>query len=474
MHHKSKKNIFGWSKRCAVITVAVAMIMFVGFQAAKAGQIDPSKPPIKVGVLHSLSGTMAISEVAIKDVVLMAIEDINAAGGLLGGRKVVPVIEDPASDWPTFAEKAKKLILRDDVCSVFGCWTSASRKAVLPVFEKYNHLLWYPVQYEGNECSTNVIYSGAAPNQQTSPAVTWLLKQGKKRFYLLGSDYIFPRTTNMIIRGQLEAEGGVLVAEEYTPLGHMEYSTVVNKIKKARPDVIFSTINGDSNVAFFKQLKAAGISARDIPVMSVSIAEEEVRGIGGDNVAGHYAVWNYFMSQNTPENNVFVENYKNRFGQDRVTDDPIEAQYINVKVWAMAVEKAGSDNVNAIREAARGLEYLAPEGPVRLDAENQHYWKVVQIGKHLKNGQFKVVWSTPGPVRPMPWSRFTNPDKDCVQSKGGTITVAAGERGADYQIMSKGDMARISGGISYGSAPGGSLESRVERLEKWMKSFKSR
>ena len=471
MHQKSKKSIFGWSKRCAVITVAVAMIMFVGLQAAKAGEIDPSKPPIKVGVMHSLSGTMAISEVAIKDVVLMAIEEINAAGGLLGGREVVPIIEDPASDWPTFAEKSKKLILKDKVCSVFGCWTSASRKACLPVFEKYNHLLWYPVQYEGNECSKNVIYSGAAPNQQTSPAVTWLLKQGKKRFYLLGSDYIFPRTTNKIIRGQLEEEGGILVAEEYTPLGHMEYSTVVNKIKQAKPDVIFSTINGDSNVAFFKQLKAAGISARDIPVMSVSIAEEEVRGIGGDNVAGHYAVWNYFMSQDTPENDVFVENYQNRFGKDRVTDDPIEAQYINVKVWAMAVEKAGSDDVNAIREAARGLEYLAPEGPVRLDAENHHYWKVVQIGKHLKNGQFKVVWSTPGPVRPMPWSRFTDPDKDCVQSKGGTITIAEGERGADYQIMSDDDMARISAGEP---APGPSIESRVERLEKWMNSFKSK
>jgi len=446
MHQKSKKSIFGWSKRCAVITVAVAMIMFVGLQAAKAGEIDPSKPPIKVGVMHSLSGTMAISEVAIKDVVIMAIEEINAAGGLLGGREVVPIIEDPASDWPTFAEKSKKLILKDKVCSVFGCWTSASRKACLPVFEKYNHLLWYPVQYEGNECSKNVIYSGAAPNQQTGPAVSWLLKQGKKRFYLLGSDYIFPRTTNMIIRGQLEEEGGVLVAEEYTPLGHMEYSTVVNKIKQAKPDVIFSTINGDSNVAFFKQLKAAGISARDIPVMSVSIAEEEVRGIGGDNVAGHYAVWNYFMSQDNPVNDVFVENYQNRFGKDRVTDDPIEAQYINVKVWAMAVEKAGSDDVNAIREAARGLEYLAPEGPVRLDAENHHYWKVVQIGKHLKNGQFKVVWSTPGPVRAMPWSRFTDPDKDCVQSKGGTITIAEGERGADYEEMTPADMARISSG----------------------------
>lgn len=481
MLSKKKKLVFDWRDffinthwTVLAFTVAVSMVMFIGSQTVNAGKIDPSKPPIKVGVMHSLSGTMAISEVAIKDVVLMAIDEINAEGGLLGGRKVVPIVEDPASDWPTFAEKSKKLILSDNVCSVFGCWTSASRKACLPVFEKYNHLLWYPVQYEGNECSQNVIYSGAAPNQQTCPAVTWLLKQGKKRFYLLGSDYIFPRTTNMIIKAQLEAEGGVLVAEEYTPLGHMEYSTVVNKIKAARPDVIFNTVNGDSNVAFFKQLKAAGITAKDIPVMSVSIAEEEVRGIGGENIAGHYAVWNYFMSQDTPENKVFVENYKNRFGQDRVTDDPIEAQYINVKVWAMAVEKAGSDNVSAIREAARGLEYLAPEGPVRLDSENQHYWKIVQIGKHLENGQFKIVWSTPGPVRPMPWSRFTNPEKDCVQSKGGTVTIDPGERGSDYEIMSKSDAARISGGIAYAGTPSESIESRVERLEKWMNSFKER
>ncbi len=487
------RNFFRSTHRAALaITVAVGMAMFIGPKAIDAGEIDPSKPPIKVGVMHSLSGAMAISEVAIKDVVIMAIDEINAAGGLLGGRKVVPVVEDPASDWPTFAEKSKKLILQDKVCSVFGCWTSASRKACLPVYEKYNHLLWYPVQYEGNECSKNVIYSGATPNQQTGPAVTWLLKQGRKRFYLLGSDYIFPRTTNMIIKAQLKAEGGVLVAEEYTPLGHMEYATVVNKIKAARPDVIFSSINGDSNVAFFKQLKAAGITARDIPVMSVSIAEEEVRGIGGENVAGHYAVWNYFMSQDTPENKTFVENYQNRFGKDRVTDDPIEAQYINVKTWAMAVEKAGSDDVNAIREAAMGIEWNAPEGPIRLDPMNQHYWKIVQIGKHMKNGQFKIVWSTPGPVKPKPWSRFTHPTYECDQPKGGTVTdLKPGQRGSDYEIMTVADQGRIkdtgtmTGDVdasetlaAFAAKPAiaaeGSLESRVERLEKWMNSFKKR
>ncbi|MGR3179364.1 MAG: urea ABC transporter substrate-binding protein [Candidatus Anammoxibacter sp.] len=440
--------------------------VFFNFQVINAGEIDPSKDVIKVGVLHSLSGTMAISEVAIKDVVLMAIDEINAAGGLLGGRKVVAIIEDPASDWPTFAEKAKKLILQDKVCSVFGCWTSASRKAVLPVFEKYDHLLWYPVQYEGNECSKNVIYSGACPNQQTGPAVTWLLKQGRKRFYLLGSDYIFPRTTNMIIKAQLKAEGGILVGEEYTPLGHMEYGTVVNKIKAARPDVIFSTINGDSNVAFFKQLKAAGITANDIPVMSVSIAEEEVRGIGGENVAGHYAVWNYFMSQDNPTNKTFVEEYKRRYGRERVTDDPIEAQYINVKTWAMAVEKAGSIDVKAIHDAAMGLEWNAPEGPIRLDPKNQHYWKVVQIGKHLKNGQFKIIWSTPGPVRPKPWSRFTHATKECDQDKGGTITIDATLRGSDYELMSKSDMKRIA---MLGAGGQKSIEDRLSIIERALK-----
>ncbi len=434
---KSKKPFLDWSRYLRVqaatlaLLIAISMGMFITSPVVNAQE----KEPIKVGVLHSLSGTMAISEVSLHDVVLMAIDEINAEGGLLGGRKVVPIVEDPASDWPTFAEKAKKLILRDKVCSVFGCWTSASRKAVLPVFEKYNHLLWYPVQYEGNECSKNVIYSGATPNQQTSPAVTWLIKQGRKRFYLLGSDYVFPRTTNMIIKAQLKAEGGVLVAEEYTPLGHMEYSTVVNKIKAAKPDVIFNTINGDSNVAFFKQLRDAGITARDIPVMSVSIAEDELRGIGGELTEGHYAVWNYFQSMDTPENKVFVENFKARYGQDRVTDDPIEAQYINVKMWAKAVEKAGSTDVDAIREAARGLEMIAPEGVVRLDPATQHYWKIVQIGQIMRNGQFKIVWSTPGPVRPKPWSKFTHPDKDCDQAKGGTYSINPQLRGSDYEIL---------------------------------------
>lgn len=360
------------------------------------------KEPITVGILHSLSGTMSISEVAVKDGELMAIEEINAKGGLLG-RKIVPIIEDGASDWPTFAEKAKKLILKDKVAVVFGCWTSASRKAVLPVFEKYDHLLIYPVQYEGLEASKNIIYTGATANQQIIPGVEWLLEKGYKKFYLLGSDYVFPRTANLIVKAVLKAKGGILVGEEYTQLGHTEYSTIINKIKTAQPDIVFSSLNGDSNVAFFKQLRSAGISAADIPTMSVSIAEDEIRGIGAENLIGHFAVWNYFMSMDTPKNKEFVKNYKARYGQDRVTDDPIEANYYGVYLWAKAVEKAGTADVAKVRLAIRGLSYEAPEGTVTIDPTNNHTSKIVQVGKVRADGQFDILWSSGKPVKPNPF-----------------------------------------------------------------------
>lgn len=391
----------------------------LGFNIVSREALGDSAP-IKVGVLHSLSGTMAISETSLRDVELMAIEEINAKGGLLGGRKVQPIVEDPASDWPTFAEKSKKLLLSDKVCSVFGCWTSASRKAVLPVFENNNGLLWYPVQYEGNECSHNVFYTGAAPNQQIEPAVSWLLKNRGKKFYLLGSDYVFPRTANLIIKSQLKSEGGQLVGEEYTPLGHMEYSTVVNKIRAAKPDVVFSTINGDSNVAFYKQLKAAGITAKDIGVMAVSVAEDELRGIGGNVAEGHYAAWNYFQSVDTAENKAFVAKFKKRFGQNRVTDDPIEAAYFQVHLWAQAVQKAGSTDVNNIRAAALGQTFQAPEGQVKIDPHNQHTWKTVRIGQIRPDGQFNVVYATNGPVEPQPYDRVA-PGYVCDWSRGGKV-----------------------------------------------------
>ncbi len=357
---------------------------------------------IKVGILRSLSGTMAISETSVRDADLLAIEEINAAGGVLG-KKIEPIQEDGASDWPTFAEKAKKLNQSDQVADVFGCWTSASRKAVLPVFESLNGLLFYPVQYEGLEASPNIFYTGAAPNQQIVPAVEWLLKEGRKKMYLLGSDYVFPRTANSIIKTQLGAQGGEMVGEEYTPLGHTEYSTVINKISTAKPDVVFNTLNGDSNVAFFKQLKDAGITPDKIATLSVSVAEEEVRGIGASVMAGHFASWNYYQTTKTPENEKFVAAYRKRFGDMRVTADPIEAAYVAVYLWAKAAEKAGSVEVAKIKEAAKGLEFAAPEGVVKVHATNQHISKPVRIGKVRPDGMFDEVWSTPAAVEPDPF-----------------------------------------------------------------------
>ncbi len=371
-------------------------------EAAASSTETASGDTIKVGILHSLSGTMAISEVSVKDAEMMAIEEINAAGGVLG-KKIEPVVEDGASDWPKFAEKAKKLLQNDKVATVFGCWTSASRKAVLPVFEENNGLLWYPVQYEGMESSPNIFYSGAAPNQQIVPAVEWLLQNKGKKFFLLGSDYVFPRTANKIIKAQLAAQGGELIAEEYTPLGHTDYSTIVNKIKAAKPDVVFNTLNGDSNVAFFKELKASGITSKDLTTCSVSVAEEEIRGIGADNMAGHLVSWNYYQTTDTPENKAFVEKYKAKYGSDRVTDDPIEAAYINVYLWAEAVKKAGSTEVAKVKEAAKGLEFKAPEGTVKIEGENQHLWKPVRIGEVQPDGLIKEIWSTAESVKPDPY-----------------------------------------------------------------------
>ena len=357
---------------------------------------------IKVGVLHSLSGTMSISETAVKDATLLAIEEINAAGGVLG-KQLEPVIEDGASDWPTFAEKARKLIQSDEVVVVFGGWTSASRKAMLPVFESNNGLLFYPVQYEGLETSPNIFYTGATTNQQIVPAVEYLLEQGNTKFYLLGSDYVFPRTSNLIINKQLTAAGHEAVGEEYTPLGHTEYSTVIAKIKSADPDVVFNTLNGDSNVAFFKQLKDAGITPEDLTTVSVSVAEEEITGIGADNMMGHLVAWNYFQTTDTPENTKFVAAFKAKYGENRVTDDPIEAGYFGTYIWAKAVEKAGSTDVAAVKEAAKGLEFQAPGGLVTVHDTNQHVAKTVRIGSVRDDGQVNEIWNSGSPVVPDPY-----------------------------------------------------------------------
>jgi urea transport system substrate-binding protein len=370
--------------------------------ASSSGGSTSGGDTIKVGILHSLSGTMSISEVSVKDAEVLAIEEINAAGGVMG-KKLEPVIEDGASDWPTFAEKAKKLIQSDKVATVFGCWTSASRKAVLPVFEGLKGLLWYPVQYEGLESSPNIFYTGATTNQQIVPSVEYLLAENKKKMFLLASDYVFPRTANQIIKAQLAASGGTTVAEEYTPLGHTDYSTVISKIRSASPDVIYNTLNGDSNVAFFKQFKDAGFTAANMTTMSVSIAEEEVRGIGADVMNGHLVAWNYYQTTKGAANEKFVAAYKAKFGSNRVTADPIEAGYIGVYLWKMAVEKAGSTEVDKVRAAAKGISFDAPEGKVTINGENQHISKTVRIGKIRADGLIDEIWATPGPVEPDPY-----------------------------------------------------------------------
>jgi urea transport system substrate-binding protein len=343
-----------------------------------------SKEPIKIGVLHSLSGTMAISEVSLRDVVLMAVEEINAKGGVLG-RKLQPIVVDPASNWDLFAEKAKQLLLQDKVAVTFGCWTSVSRKSVLPVFENNNGLLFYPVQYEGEECSKNVFYTGATPNQQLIPAAEYMMSReggGYKKFYLLGTDYVFPRTANKILRAFLLAKGipKDSIEEEYTPFNHQDYQTIVGKIKRFASGgsaTVLSTINGDSNVPFYKEFANQGLRSENAPIMAFSVAEDELRGMDTSALVGHLAAWNYYQSVDTPQNKKFVNAFKEYCaknnlpgGAKRVTDDPIEAAYFGVYVWKQAVEKAHSTEVDAVRKAVYGQEFLAPGGKIKMDEAN--------------------------------------------------------------------------------------------------------
>src|SRR6187200_1406675 len=374
------------TRRLAVLGAAVAMTLGATAQAADT---------IKIGILHSLSGTMAISETTLKDTVLMLIDEQNKAGGVLG-KKLEAVVVDPASDWPLFAEKAEQLLVKDKVAVVFGCWTSVSRKSVLPVFESNNGLLFYPVQYEGEECSKNVFYTGATPNQQLIPAAEYLMSKeggGYKKFYLLGTDYVFPRTANKILRAYLLAKGvpADSIAEEYTPFNHQDYQTIVGKIKRFASGgnaAVLSTINGDSNVPFYKEFANQGLTSGDCPIMAFSVAEDELRAMDVPPLVGHLAAWNYFQSIDTPENKKFVANFKayaekNKLpgGKDRVTDDPMEAAYFGVYVWKQAVEKAKSTEVDAVRKAVYGQEFLAPGGKIKMDEANHHTYKPVLIGR---------------------------------------------------------------------------------------------
>ncbi|SOY56421.1 urea ABC transporter substrate-binding protein [Cupriavidus taiwanensis] len=379
-----------------------------------------SKEPIKVGILHSLSGTMAISETSLKDVALMTIDEINKSGGVLG-RKLEPVVVDPASNWPLFAEKARQLVSKDKVAVTFGCWTSVSRKSVLPVYEELNSLLFYPVQYEGEEMSKNVFYTGAAPNQQAIPAVEYLMSKeggGARRFFLLGTDYVYPRTTNKILRAFLKSKGVADkdIEEVYTPFGHSDYQTIVANIKKfsqGGKTAVISTINGDSNVPFYKELGNAGLKAKDVPVVAFSVGEEELRGIDTKPLVGHLAAWNYFMSVKNPENDAFRKQWAawvkaNNLpgGGKRVTNDPMEATYVGIHMWAQAVKKAGSTDTNKVRAAMYGQTFKAPAGFTLTMGENHHLYKPVMIGEVKADGQFSVVWKTPKAVRAQPWSPF--------------------------------------------------------------------
>ncbi|MBK7848936.1 MAG: urea ABC transporter substrate-binding protein [Zoogloea sp.] len=401
--------------KAAVLSASIAAI---GGLSSSAWAADT----IKVGVLHSLSGTMAISETALKETALMTIEEINAKGGVLG-KKLEPVVVDPASDWPKFAEKARQLLSQDKVAVTFGCWTSVSRKSVLPVYKELNGLLFYPVQYEGEELEKNVFYTGAAPNQQAIPAVEYLMsKEGgsAKRFVLLGTDYVYPRTTNKILRAFLKSKGVAEadIIEEYTPFGHSDYQTIIAKIKKfageGKKTAVISTINGDSNVPFYKELGNAGLKAKDVPVVAFSVGEEELRGVDTKPLVGHLAAWNYFMSVKNPENDKFIKMYRDWAKKAKlpkadtvVTNDPMEATYVGIHMWAQAVEKAKSTDTDKVIAAMAGQTFKAPSGfTLKMDETNHHLHKPVFIGEIKADGQFNTVWKTKGPVRAQPWSPF--------------------------------------------------------------------
>ncbi|ARQ71553.1 urea ABC transporter substrate-binding protein [Streptomyces marincola] len=370
-----------------------------------AAEVDTSGDTVKVGLLNSLSGTMAISEVTVRDALMLAIDEINAEGGVLG-KRIEPVSEDGASDWPTFAEKSEKLIQQDGVAAVFGCWTSASRKAVLPVFERHDALLFYPVQYEGLEQSPNIFYTGATTNQQIVPALDYLREvEDVQSLYLVGSDYVFPRIANRVIRAYAEEHGIEILGEDYAPLGATEFATIANKVEAAGADAVFNTLNGDSNVSFFREYRAFGLTAETMPVLSVSIAEEEVRGIGAETLEGQLTSWNYYQTTEGATNERFVEAYQERYGSDRPTSDPMEAAYTSVHLWAAMVEEAGSFDVADVRAAADGITFDAPEGTVTVDGATQHIHKTNRIGRIGADGLITEVWRSEEPIRPDPFLR---------------------------------------------------------------------
>lgn len=399
-------KLLGW-KTC-LFTLAASF----AFSTAHAADVNTTglavtDKTVKVGILHSVTGTMAISETGSVQAEKLAIEQINAMGGVLG-RKIEFIQEDGASDWPTFAEKSKKLLVNDKVAAVFGCWTSASRKAVLPIFEQYNGMLYYPTFYEGLEQSKNVIYTGQEATQQIIAGIDWVTRtKGAKSFYLLGSDYIWPRTSNKIARKHIEKLGLKVVGEEYYPLGHTQFNSVINKIKLTKPDVIYAIVVGGSNVAFYKQLKAAGIDmTKEKPlVLTISVTEDEVLGIGGENMQGAYASMKYFQSLTNDNNKKFVAAFKARWGKDIVIGDVTQAAYLGPWLWKAAVEKAGSFDIDKVRAASPGIELTAaPEGYVKVHP-NHHLWSKTRIGHARPDGQYDVVFETKDLIEPDPFPK---------------------------------------------------------------------
>ncbi|MAY38998.1 MULTISPECIES: urea ABC transporter substrate-binding protein [unclassified Spongiibacter] len=398
------------------ILSACALSVGIGLSQAAA-----AADTIKVGVLHSLSGTMAISETTLKDTVLMMIEQQNKKGGLLG-KKLEAVVVDPASNWPLFAEKARELITKEGVDVIFGCWTSVSRKSVLPVIEELNGLMFYPVQYEGEESSKNVFYTGAAPNQQAIPAVDYLANElGVKRWVLAGTDYVYPRTTNKILEAYLKSKGvkSEDIMINYTPFGHSDWQSIVSDIKafgsKGKKTAVVSTINGDANVPFYKELGNQGVSSEDIPVIAFSVGEEELSGFDTSPLVGHLAAWNYFQSVENDANYDFIDNWHAFIGdKKRVTNDPMEATYIGFNMWAKAVTKAGTTSVDKVEQAMIGMTAPNLTGGTAVMNKNHHLSKPVLIGEIQENGQFEVVWETDGLVAGDAWSDYLPGSKDLI------------------------------------------------------------
>ncbi len=407
---KRRSFLRGSSATLGALVLGGSAPFYFARNIAKAAEGDT----IKVGVLHSLSGTIAIIETSLHNAELLAIEEINAKGGVMG-KKLEPVIEDAQSLVQVFAEKAKKLLLEDKVAAVLGCYTSASRQSVLPIFEQYNGVLLYPTLYEAQECSKNCFYTGAVPNQQLDDFVPWIINTlGRKKCYMVGSNYIYPKETNREVKALLDKHGGENVGEEYAPLGHTEFSTIINNIAGSGAEVVFSDLVGDSIVAFYKQFRQFGLTPEDLPICTPITTEQETAAMGPENAAGHYTSFNYFQSVDTPENKSFVERYKAKYGANEVTNAVMEAAYFQTYFLAQAIEKVQSTDPDAlIYEGLPGQEFTAPQGPVKIDEKNHHTWLWARIGKARDDGQFDIVWTSKDRIRPDPWVDYLYPNKDC-------------------------------------------------------------